>query len=89
MPPSLTIAAGGEERAFLGGSPGERLPVFAPGEFLARTFFYLYFSKCKKKSWPRDYIIVRGKWQPPNPIWVAESHFELGIDRRPTSSTIR
>ena len=50
MPPSLTIAAGGEERAFLGGSPGERLPVFAPGEFLARTFFYLYFSKCKKKT---------------------------------------
>jgi hypothetical protein len=49
MPPSLTIAAGGEERAFLGGSPGERLPVLAPGEFLARTFF-IYISRNVKKN---------------------------------------
>jgi len=44
MPPSLTIAAGGEERACLGGSPGGRLPVFAPGEILARMFF-IYISR--------------------------------------------
>jgi len=87
--PESYYSGRGRRTRVLGGSPGERLPVFAPGEFLARTFFYLYFSKCLYiKKWPRDYIIVRGKWQPPNPIWVAESHFELGIDRRPTSSTI-
>ena len=49
MPPSLTIAAGGEERAFLGGSPGERLAVLAPGEFLARTFL-IYISRNVKKN---------------------------------------
>jgi hypothetical protein len=49
MPPSLTIAAGGEERACLGGSPGGRLPVFAPGEILARMFF-IYISRNVKKN---------------------------------------
>ena len=49
MPPSLTIAAGGEERACLGGSPGGRLPVFAPGEILARMFF-IYISRNVKKT---------------------------------------